>query len=487
MQKQKSLKINFIMNAFLTMSSFIFPLITFPYISRILLPEGTGKVSFATSVISYFVILAQLGIPTYGIRACAKVRDNREELSKTAHELLVINIIMCCFSYLILGILLMTVPKFKSEKTLLIIVSLTLLFNTIGMEWLYKALEQYMYITIRSIIFKVIAVIAMFLLVHEKSDYIIYGAISIFASSASNIFNLINVHKYINLKPIGNYNLKQHLKPVFIFFAISCAATIYTNLDTVMLGFIKTDSDVGCYNAAVRIKSILVSIVTSLGVVLLPRASYYLEHNMISEFYKITKKAINFVFIIAVPLMAYFILFAKEGIFLLSGSAYIGAVKPMQIIMPTLVFIGLTNIMGIQMLVPMGKEKIVLYSEIAGALVDLVINIVLILRWASAGAAIGTLVAEIIVWIVQYCALRKDVKSAYLTIDYKTILWAILMAIVGVVWVKTLSINVFFKLIISAVMFFGIYFGVLMIRKDELTIEMKNQLVLLIGKKLNKH
>lgn len=487
MQKQKSLKINFIMNAFLTMSSFIFPLITFPYISRILLPEGTGKVSFATSVISYFVILAQLGIPTYGIRACAKVRDNREELSKTAHELLVINIIMCCFSYLILGILLMTVPKFKSEKTLLIIVSLTLLFNTIGMEWLYKALEQYMYITIRSIIFKVIAVIAMFLLVHEKSDYIIYGAISIFASSASNIFNLINVHKYINLKPIGNYNLKQHLKPVFIFFAISCAATIYTNLDTVMLGFIKTDSDVGCYNAAVRIKSILVSIVTSLGVVLLPRASYYLKHNMISEFYKITKKAINFVFIIAVPLMAYFILFAKEGIFLLSGSAYIGAVKPMQIIMPTLVFIGLTNIMGIQMLVPMGKEKIVLYSEIAGALVDLVINIVLIPRWASAGAAIGTLVAEIIVWIVQYCALRKDVKSAYLTIDYKTILWAILMAIVGVVWVKTLSINVFFKLIISAVMFFGIYFGVLMIRKDELTIEMKNQLVLLIGKKLNKH
>lgn len=487
MQKQKSLKINFIMNAFLTMSSFIFPLITFPYISRILLPEGTGKVSFATSVISYFVILAQLGIPTYGIRACAKVRDNREELSKTAHELLIINIIMCCFSYLILGILLMTVPKFKSEKTLLIIVSLTLLFNTIGMEWLYKALEQYMYITIRSIIFKVIAVIAMFLLVHEKSDYIIYGAISIFASSASNIFNLINVHKYINLKPIGNYNLKQHLKPVFIFFAISCAATIYTNLDTVMLGFIKTDSDVGCYNAAVRIKSILVSIVTSLGVVLLPRASYYLEHNMISEFYKITKKAINFVFIIAVPLMVYFILFAKEGIFLLSGSAYIGAVKPMQIIMPTLVFIGLTNIMGIQMLVPMGKEKIVFYSEIAGALVDLVINIVLIPRWASAGAAIGTLVAEIIVWIVQYCALRKDVKSAYLTIDYKTILWAILMAIVGVVWVKTLSINVFFKLIISAVMFLGIYFGVLMIRKDELTIEMKNQLVLLIGKKLNKH
>ena len=238
------------------------------YVSRILLPIGTGKVSLATSVITYFSMFAQLGIPTYGIRACAKVRDNREELSKVAQELLIINIIMSAISYIILFALLSFVPKFRCEKKLYVILSFTIILTAIGMEWLYKALEQYTYITARSVIFKFIALIAMFLLIHEQEDYVVYGAITIFAASASNVLNLINAHKYIELKPIRNYNFKRHLKPVLIFFAMSCATTIYTNLDTVMLGFMTTDAEVGYYNAAVKIKVILVSVVTSLGTVL---------------------------------------------------------------------------------------------------------------------------------------------------------------------------------------------------------------------------
>lgn len=177
-------------------------------------------------------------------------------------------------------------------------------------------------------------------------------------------------------------------------------------------------ADVGYYNAAVKIKTILVSIVTSLGVVLLPRASYYIEHKMIDEFYRIAHKAINFVFLIALPMMLYFMIFAKEGIFFLSGSAYEKSILPMQVIMPTLLFIGLTNVMGIQMLVPLGKEKIVLYSEIAGAVVDLIVNFALIPRYASVGAAIGTLAAEIVVWIVQFGALKQDIIPAYKKIQY---------------------------------------------------------------------
>ena len=124
-----------------------------------------------------------------------------------------------------------------------------------------------------------------------------------------------------------------------------------------MLGFIKTDIDVGYYNAAVKIKSVLLGIVTSLGTVLLPRASYYIEHHEMNEFRRITKKAINFVFLIAAPLTCYFILYAKEGILFLSGNEYMSAVLPMQIIMPTIIFIGLTNIMGIQILIPHDKNK----------------------------------------------------------------------------------------------------------------------------------
>ena len=142
------------MNVILTMSSFIFPLITFPYISRILLPVGTGKVSFATSVVNYFLLIAQLGIPTYGIRACAKVRDDKERLSKTVQEILLINFIMCIIAYVLFFCVLFLMPRFQEEKKLLLITSASILFTTLGVEWLFKALEMYSYITWRSIFFK---------------------------------------------------------------------------------------------------------------------------------------------------------------------------------------------------------------------------------------------------------------------------------------------------------------------------------------------
>lgn len=474
--KVRSLKLNFIMNALLTMSSFIFPLITFPYVSRMLLPDGTGKVSFATSVVSYFSLFAQLGIPYYGIRACAKARDNKEELTRTVHELFFIGVVMCVLSYIFFFIALFFVPRFGEEKKLFLIISLSIFFQTIGVEWLYKALEQYAYITFRSIIFKFIALFAMFALVHEKKDYVIYGGITIFASSASYVLNFLNVHRYIGMKPVGGYHFKKHLKAVAVFFAMSCATTIYTHLDTVMLGFMTTDADVGYYSAAIKIKTILISIVTSLGVVLLPRASYYIEHGLMDDFYRITKKAINFVFLLATPLMLYFTLFAKEGIFFLSGSAYEGSVLPMQIIMPTLLLVGLTNVMGIQMLVPMGKEKIVLYSEIVGAVVDLVINFILIPRIASAGAAIGTLGAEAVVWVVQFMALRKDVTQAYTRVRYVPLLLGVFLGGGASIGLKFLQLGNFLTLAFSAIVFFGVYSVVLILAKEPLVFEIIRQI-----------
>jgi O-antigen/teichoic acid export membrane protein len=447
---------------------------------------GTGKVSFATSLISYFSMFAQLGIPTYGIRACATVRDDREKLTRTAHELLMINLIMSAISYVVLAMALTFVPRLREERLLYVIVSMTIILTSIGMEWLYKALEQYTYITIRSIIFKFIALIAMFLLIHQQSDYVIYGGITIFAASASNICNFVNVHKYIDMKPVGGYNLKRHLKPVAVFFAMACATTIYTHLDTVMLGFMSTDADVGYYNAAVKIKTILVSIVTSLGTVLLPRASYYVQNELMDEFWRITRKAINFVFLLASPLMLYFMLFAKQGIYFLSGDAYQGSIVPMQIIMPTLLLIGITNILGIQILVPMGKEKFVLYSEIAGAIVDILINAILIPRFASSGAAIGTLVAEFVVFVVQFIALRNEVTMIFKKIHYFRIGVALVLGAVASLWVKTFCFGNFLTLAISAVLFFGIYGVFLLIAKEPLVEEIFEQVVSAIKKKIMK-
>ena len=445
--KQKSLKLNFVMNAALTMSSIIFPIVTFPYVSRILMPSGTGRVTFATSLISYFSIFAQLGIPTYGIRACAQVRDDRAKLSKTVHELLIINLIMSFFAYIFFGVALVTVPRLFEDRILYIIISSTILLNVIGMEWLYKGLEKYSYITIRSVIFKFIALIAMFVFVHKKDDYIIYGAISIFAASASNILNIIHARKYIDFSFIGHYDLRKHLKAVLVFFAMSCATTIYTNLDTVMLGFMKSDIDVGYYNAAVKIKVILVQVVASLGGVLLPRCSYYVEKGMWAEFKRICSKALNFVVVIALPLSVYFIIYAQDAIVFLSGAEYLGAIFPMKIIMPTLLFIGITNILGLQILVPLGKERIVLYSEIAGAITDLLLNIILIPKFGASGAAMGTLVAEFVVLSVQYVALRKQLFDIFIKIQYWKIIAATIVSAVASMFVFYLKLGCFFNIV----------------------------------------
>ncbi len=477
MSEKKSLKLNFIMNAMLTMSSFLFPLISAPYIYRVLQADGKGKVTFATSLIAYFLMLARLGIPTYGVRACAKVRDDKQALSKTAHELLIINLIMSVVSYGLLFLGLVFVPQLREDRVLYLVVSLTIIFDTIGMEWLYKALEQYSYIAIRSMIFKLIALVGTFLLVKGKDDYVIYGGLTILAASASSIFNFFHARKYISMRPMGGYKLSPHIKAVAIFFAMTCASTVYTNLDTVMLGFMRGETVVGYYDAAVKIKSILVSIVTSLGVVLLPRASYYVERGLMEEFRSISRKALNFVFVAALPMMLYFMLFAKQGILLLSGEGYDPAVSAMQIIMPTLLFIGLSNILGIQILVPMGKEKVVLWSLIVGAVVDVIINIALIPGYGAAGAAAGTMVAEFAVLAYQFVVLRKEVLSSFRKIGYWKLLLALVVATAASIWVLWLDLGLLVTLIISAVLFFGCYGLMLLILKESMTTELLKQIL----------
>lgn len=217
MRKKHSVKFNFIMNFILTASAFIFPLITFPYATRILLPEGTGRVAFATSVVSYFTMFAMLGIPTYGVRACAKVKDDKEELSRTVQEIMIINLIMTSVTYLVFFIALFKVDRFQQDQPLLFVCSFSIILHTMGVNWLYQGLEEYAYITIRSLIFKVIGIFFLFAFVHDRDDFVIYGVITVFTGYGSYIWNTLRLRKIINLKPVGSYRLERHMKPILIF------------------------------------------------------------------------------------------------------------------------------------------------------------------------------------------------------------------------------------------------------------------------------
>ncbi len=492
MGKTKSIKKNFVMNATLTVAAILFPIISNPYVNRHLGPTGTGSVDFAVSIVGYFSLFALLGIPYYGIRIVAQVRNDQEELNKVVQELLIINLITSLITTLAFIPSVFLIPQLNDDKALFFIVGITIWLNSIGLEFLYKGLEQYSYITIRSLIFKFIALVSIFFLIHEKEDYVIYGGITIFASSASNIMNLIHSRKLISYKRQKSYNFRRHLKPAIIFFAMSCATTIYLHLDTAMLGFIVTKTDAGHYGSAVRIKTILVGVVTSLGAVILPRVSYYIEHDLMDDFKRVTQKALKFVFVVATPLMVYFMFFADESILFMSGPKYIPSIMAMRVIMPTLLFIGITNLIGIQIFVPLGKEKYVLYSEIAGAITDLILNAILIPSLKATGAAIGTVVAEFVVLLVQFILLHKikdkcNIYELFKHVKYWKIIVAIAISIPCGIWIKFVDFKFFdgklpkeslcsaanylSMLAISAACYFLAYYIIMMILKDDMVRE----------------
>ncbi|HFI0273243.1 TPA: flippase [Streptococcus suis] len=477
MKKASSVKLNFIMNFILTISNFIFPLITFPYVSRVLQADGIGTINFATSIVTYFSMIGMLGIPTYGIRACAKVRDDKEKLDKTVMEIMLLNSLVMGISLLLLFICIMTIDKLQSEKILYLVLSSTLIFNVLGVDWLYRSLERYSYITIRSIIFKFFSVILMFLFVKTSDDYVIYGAISVFAAVGSNLLNFINLRKIVSWRSLTDLDIFQHLKPTFTFFLLTVSTTIYLNVDTTMLGFIKGSEEVGYYTAAVKVKQILVSVVTSLGAVLLPRLSYYHEQGKIEEFERLTQKALNFVFLISLPLVTYFILVSKQAILFLSGESFLPAVLPMQLIMPTVLFVGLSNLMGIQILVPTNREKLVVYSTIVGAMVDVLVNIFSIPLFGASGAAIAGTIAECSVAIVQFYFLKEFILPILKKIHFSKMLISLVVATMATACLfMVLQVNVFWTLVVTSGLYFTIYGISLFLQKEEFVFEIWNMI-----------
>lgn len=467
MDKKTSLKTNFIMNSILQGSAYILPFIMNPYVSRILLPEGMGKVSFATSILSYFSMLAMLGVPTYGIRTCAVMANDRIKLSRAFKEIFAINLIMAFVSYILFFLGITFIPALKDNKYLLTVMSISIVLNVLNTDWLYKSLEKYSVIAIRSIIVKVISIVAILLFVHSKDDYIIYGLLSIVAAYGVGLWNFLGTRQYISWKKNGRLHIKQHIKPIIVFFSMTVATTIYTNLDVVMLGAMTNDTITGYYDASIKIKTLLVAVVSSLGAVLLPRVCSYIASGNMEGFKVLCSKALNFIVLLSIPLIFYFVYFAESVILLFSGPEFFGAILPMKIIMPSILCIGLTNIIGIQMLVPLGRENSVLYSEIAGAIVDLILNAIFIPVWGASGAALGTLAAEIVVLIFQIYSCRDYVIPMLVRIGYVKIVLSAAFALIGSFWLAFTKLPEILVVLYSFSLFCFIYIISLFLMKEK--------------------
>lgn len=473
MEKQKSIQKNMIMNIILTVSNFVFPIITYSYVARVLTPTGVGKVIFANSVIQYFLYIAVLGIPAYGLRECAKFRDDRQKLSHLVQELFIISLIATVIAYAALGIAILLVPKLHDYKNILLVMSAYIFLNTIGFEWLYKALEEYSYITIRSLIFKTVSAVLTFVLIKTQEDYLWYGFLLVLINAGGYVFNLFGVHKFITIKKEYQYDFKRHLKPILTLFAASVVITIYGNFDVSMLGFIDTEDQVGLYNSVLQIKNALLSVSTAVTSVLIPRIAYYIMHKDETHIKQLIANSIRVSMDLALPLAGYCLIFAEYIILFICGKDYLEAVDTLRILVVCIVPLIMSNVLGQQILIPTGREKRYSQSVFIGMWINVALNLLMIPFWGAAGAAIGTLITECwnVLWMFGGA---KDYKDVILKqIGYHVYVVALIAGSgIGLLvnFFLPENMNIFWKLVFTAGGYMIAYYAVLLACKEPLLV-----------------
>lgn len=415
MAREKSLVQNFIFNFIKTLNSIIFPVITFAYSARVLGVDGVGRVNFAKSVITYFTMIAMLGMNYYGTREAAKLRDDPENLSQFCVEMLIINGCTTLLAYALLAAVMVFAPLLRGYDTLLLICGAAVALQGMGMEWLYQAMEEYRYIAVRSALFQVGALAAMFIFVRDGTDVTSYAVITLAASSGSYILNFINARKYIHLNRDVHYEVGRHLKPLLWLFAMAVSIELYTVLDTTMLGFLKGDTAVGLYTAAIKVERMVNTLITSVGVVLIPRLSFYIGQGEREKISTLVDRAYNYVFMLSIPAAAGLFMLSDEIILLFSGSHFAPAGLTMRIMAPIVILIPFSVMTNQQTFVPMGKEKLILQSTLVGAVTNFTLNSILIPRFAENGAAMATVISELAVAVMCFVNVRKyfDMKETF--------------------------------------------------------------------------
>lgn len=474
-----SLKGNIILNYINTLAGLIFPVITFPYAARVLLPEGIGIVNFQNSIIGYIVLLTSLGIPLYAVREVAKCRNDIELRDRTTVEITILSFMLCLFSYIVVWLLGEYVPRIHEAASLFYILSLTIIFTGIGVQWFYQAVEDFKFITIVGLIVRTILALCLFAFVKGPDDLLIYGLIIVGSTVGNNIVNLIHLRKYLNLPAINwnQLNIIRHVKPAFRIFLLNVIISIYVQLNTIMLGFMVDDRAVGLFTAGNKLTHILVVVVTSLGTVMLPRCSHLISEGKIDEFNTIIQKSYHFLMFTAIPITVGIMLLAKPITLCFCGADFNDATPVVIYSAPIIIFIGLTNIIGIQILYPYGKENLVIISTLVAAGINVILNLLMIPYWAESGAAISTLISEFAVLVVQVKMGKQYIPFSFVDKHVIGYLFATILMSFGVLLSQIFD-NVWFQIVLSFVLGSAIYFAVLYFKRDK----MLQEVALLIKK-----
>ena len=471
---KKSITKNYMYNLIYQILVLILPLITTPYISRVLGAENIGIYSYTISIATYFILFGSLGVALYGQRQIAYEQKKAKKMSKTFWEIIILRFGTMTISILIFYFVFVKGKQYQLYYKILL---LELFANCFDISWFFQGLEEFKKTVTRNVIVKLISVISIFAFVKKTDDLGIYFWIYVLSTLFGNISLWAYLPKYLKKTKVRQLNVAQHIKPTIGLFIPQIAIQVYTILDKTMIGTIVLDkSEVGYYEQSQKIIKMLLTIVTSLGTVMLPRIASTFASGEKEKVTSYMNKSFNMVFLLGFPLMFGIISVSKAFVPVFFGQGYDKVAILMKVISPIILLIGLSNVTGTQYLLPTKRQKEYTISVVCGAIINFIMNMCLIWKFGAIGASIGTVIAELTVTLVQIYFVKKDFDIRNLFKIAKNYLISSVIMFIICLLIGNYTNNNLASIVVQVIIG-GLTYGIcLLIFKDEFIFEMLNKI-----------
>lgn len=462
---KKSITKNYIYNLIYQILILILPLVTTPYISRVLGAENIGIYSYTLSIVTYFILFGSLGVALYGQREIAYYQKDKKKYSRIFWEIVILRTITMMISLVLFYFIFVNGNQYQTYYKILI---LELIGNCIDISWFFQGLEEFKKTVIRNMIIKLISVISIFTFVKSQNDLRIYFWIYVLSTTIGNASLWLYLPKFLTKVKIKELHLFRHLKPTLGLFVPQIAVQVYTVLDRTMIGAIITDkSEVGFYDQSQKIIKLLMTIITSLGTVMLPRIANTFASGEREKINEYMKKSFSMVFLLAFPMVFGIISVSRAFVPIFFGAGYDKVATLMNIISPIILFIGLSNVTGTQYLLPTKRQREYTISVIVGAITNIVMNACLIWKFGAIGASIGTVIAEFTVTIVQLYFVRKDFDFLQIIKISKNYVISSIAMFIGCIIIGNVVKSNMTSIIIQVIFGVGVYGICLLTLKDK--------------------
>lgn len=465
MEKMKSLTKNSIYYILYNVFNLLFPLLTGIYVARVLLASDIGEITYAGNIAQYFVILSCLGIPTYGMREIAKVRDNKEELNRVFSELFIINFVSTCICCIAFLILVFSVGQFREKINVFLIMGSLILCNAMNITWMFQGVEEFRFISIRNIVSKVIIFCCLVFFVRSQDDYLVYAIINVTGTVAIYLISLIYAPKHVKIVTKG-LCFSRHIKPVVALVTVNIAIEIYSLVDVTMLGNIALKENVTFYTYGHRIQQILLQIINSFTIVIVPRLSNYFAKKEADKYNALISQTLVVIMLLSLPMIIGLEFISRDLLCLLYGERFVRAANVLMILAPLLIISPIGYLLGSRVMLVTGHETKMPLCVGIGAVVNVIGNALLIPAYSEYGAATASIFSEIVVMIVYLFFSR----GKYVVSDIKSSIWKMIIGLISITLflalVSLLSIPAIMKLAVEIIGAVVLYFGVLYLLKE---------------------